>query len=189
VRHPGRRAVRAPHRSTQNSKPGEELKPRRPKPADSNIRLAAPTSLAANWWQSRLRNFSCGKAVTAVWRRAVSQKTRPPPIFRRFATRRKGLGASDAVASLINSSRVLIWVQISLAERDPLRTQTRTPQRYDGKFQDLLISIAASHELMPTPRARQMLHATPCSTAASGTAERHLNRLERPSGCGDMRLR
>jgi hypothetical protein len=35
-------------------------------------------------------NFRCGKAVTAMWRRAVPRKTRAPSIGRRFATRRKG---------------------------------------------------------------------------------------------------
>jgi hypothetical protein len=47
--------------------------------------LTAPASLAANPRQSRLRSFPCGKAVTAMWQRAILRKTRPPKIFRRFA--------------------------------------------------------------------------------------------------------
>jgi hypothetical protein len=52
--------------------------------------LTAPKSLAANLRQSGLRKFRCGKAVTAMWRRAVPRKAWLPWIGRGFATRRKG---------------------------------------------------------------------------------------------------
>jgi hypothetical protein len=49
--------------------------------------LSALTSLAANWWQSSLRKFFMRQSGDGDVAARGSAKTRPPNIFRRFATR------------------------------------------------------------------------------------------------------
>ena len=89
------------------------LKPRRRNFAKSNINRAGEF-LRQTGGKAVFGNFRCGKAVTAMWRRAVPRKSRPPKIFRRFATGRKGSGAGGAPFREKAACQMYpIWVQIS----------------------------------------------------------------------------
>lgn len=95
-------APRAPQRSTQNSKPGERLKPRGRIEADRT--LTAPRSLAANWRQSGLCDFFLRRSRDGMWRAGVLRKTRGPWIGRGFAARRKGSAAQLTLRSKAGNS-------------------------------------------------------------------------------------
>jgi hypothetical protein len=75
--------------------------------------LTALRSLAANWRQSGLRKFSLRQGRDGGVAVRISRKTRPPSIFRRFATRRKGSAAKGCGTSRKPAcQKYPIWVQI-----------------------------------------------------------------------------